>query len=211
MSQGGVRPDALGLTVLSLLGKENPAAIAVESEAGRLTYEQLDLRVNRLARYLRGLGAGPETYVAIMLPRSIDLVVAILAVLRAGAAYVPIDPEYPAERIRFVLADSGSRLLLTDRSQPNHGDLTTVFVDDLAVGAQPVDPPTVLVRPENAAYVIYTSGSTGQPKGVVVSHAAIAPDICAGCRRLSGSPPMIGCYRRHRRVLTCQCGNSSGR
>ncbi|TWP48426.1 amino acid adenylation domain-containing protein [Lentzea tibetensis] len=136
-----------------------PDAVAVVFEDVSLTYAELDARANRLAHHLIGLGAGPETRVALAMPRSADLVVAWLGVLKTGAAYVPIDPDYPAERIEFMLADAAP--LLTLRELPD------------TTGCSSTDP-GVDVPLASAAYVIYTSGSTGTPKGVVVTHSGIA-------------------------------------
>ncbi|WP_163510266.1 non-ribosomal peptide synthetase [Fodinicola acaciae] len=168
---GADRPEVRGLTLLEGLLAGRPEEIAVRGEDGELTYAALAVRVNQLAHQLRAVGAGPQAYVAIRLPRSLDLVVAILGVLAAGAAYVPVDPEYPAERIRYLLADCGAGILISDR--PADG-VVVVRPDDPAISGQSKEKPLVRVRPGDAAYVIYTSGSTGLPKGVVVEHAAIA-------------------------------------
>jgi len=136
-----------------------PHATAVVCGDVALTFVELETAANRLANRLVAAGAGPETVVGLRLPRSVDLVVALLAVLKSGAAYLPIDPGLPAERVEFLLADARPVLVLDEL-----GDLS----------AYPATDPDVLVRPENAAYVIYTSGSTGQPKGVVVGHGNLA-------------------------------------
>ncbi|MET8759982.1 non-ribosomal peptide synthase/polyketide synthase [Lentzea sp. NPDC004782] len=154
--------------VVELLEAQDPAAVAVIFEGERVTYGEFNARVNRLARALRRRGVGPESRVAVMLPRSVDLVVALWAVLKAGAAYVPIDTGYPADRIAYVLADSGAVLLVSD-----------VDVDGferIGVRAENESPENlgVVVRGDNAAYVIYTSGSTGRPKGTVNTFAGLA-------------------------------------
>ncbi|MEV7190101.1 condensation domain-containing protein, partial [Kitasatospora sp. NPDC093102] len=144
-----------------------------------LTYAQLDARANRLARLLVARGAGPERIVALALPRSVELVVAVLAVLKAGAAYLPVDPEYPADRIAYMLQDAAPLLTLTT------GEVATA----LPAGSEllVLDAPATLAdlsgqsdralalgtRPDQPAYVIYTSGSTGRPKGVVITHAGV--------------------------------------
>ncbi|MFE9774066.1 amino acid adenylation domain-containing protein [Streptomyces sp. NPDC005931] len=140
-----------------------PDRTAVVFEDTELTYAELDLRAGRLARLLAERGAAPESCVAVLLPRSENLVVTLLAVLRTGAAYLPVDPGYPAERIQYLLDDARPALVLTE----DH----PVFDEVPAGEAFAADPGTVL--PEHPAYVIYTSGSTGAPKGVVVSHASI--------------------------------------
>lgn len=175
-------PEVLGATLIDLFDaqvKRTPDALALEAEDSTLTYRELAVRANRLAHHLSESGAGPETRVAVMLPRSAGLVVAILAAVKAGAAYVPVDPEYPAERIAYILADSGSGIVITDRSMAERAGPATVVVTDApdtagAVAERGTDPPTVDLAPGNAAYVIYTSGSTGRPKGVIVEHGAIS-------------------------------------
>ncbi|MDX3745359.1 non-ribosomal peptide synthetase [Streptomyces sp. AK08-02] len=152
-----------------------PDATAVVHEETRLTYAELDARSNRLAHLLAERGAGPERLVALALPRTPDLVVAVLAVLKTGAAYLPMDPEYPAERLAFMLADADPVLLLAAdgaATEPRTGDVPVVTV------AESVNYPSSAPRlpppdPACAAYVIYTSGSTGRPKGVPVPHSNV--------------------------------------
>ncbi|MFE6775877.1 amino acid adenylation domain-containing protein [Streptomyces sp. NPDC057702] len=159
---------------------DTPDALALVDGQGHtpLTYAAFDARVGRLAALLRARGATPHTRVAIVLPRSVDLVVAVHAVQRAGAAYVPVDPDYPAERVAHMLADSAPRVTLTDAAHAPDlpADHTPLVLDTPATEAElatadPVGPPAELTG-AHPAYVIYTSGSTGRPKGVVVSHAA---------------------------------------
>ncbi|MBW4717722.1 amino acid adenylation domain-containing protein [Saccharothrix sp. SC076] len=135
-----------------------PDAVAVTFEGSHLTYRELDERANRLAHHLIATGAGPERLVALRFPRSADLVVAVLGVLKSGAAYLPIDPAYPAERIATTIADARPVAVLD-------------ALPDLS--SYPADAPDLVLRPDNAAYVIYTSGSTGKPKGVVIPHANV--------------------------------------
>ncbi|WP_281399365.1 non-ribosomal peptide synthase/polyketide synthase [Streptomyces flaveus] len=158
----------------------HPDAVAVtgEDEQGRassLTYAELNARANRLAALLRKRGAGPERFVALALPRVPDLVAAVLAVLKSGAGYLPVDPAYPAERVALLLGDTrpvvtvGTRATVTALG----GDETWLALDDEGViadlaGRDSADPAPVAA--DHAAYVIYTSGSTGTPKGVVVTH-----------------------------------------
>ncbi|MEV5576183.1 amino acid adenylation domain-containing protein [Spirillospora sp. NPDC052269] len=132
-----------------------PSAVALSFEGRSWTYAEVNAAANRLARHLVTQGAGPETFVALELPRSADMVIAVLAVLKTGAAYVPIDPDYPADRIAYVTEDAAPALTLTDIDVD--GDYSS---ENLGVE----------ISPDNPAYVIYTSGSTGQPKGVVVPH-----------------------------------------
>ncbi|WP_433337020.1 amino acid adenylation domain-containing protein [Spirillospora sp. CA-294931] len=137
-----------------------PGEIALVCGEETLTYAELNARANRLAHDLIARGIGPEDRVALVLPRTPEIVVAILGVLKAGAAYVPIDPEYPADRVASMLDDSRLAAVLRE--------------GDTAPGGRPAhDPARRALRPENAAYVIYTSGSTGRPKGVTVPHAGV--------------------------------------
>ncbi len=157
-----------------------PERTALTAGDGDLTYGELNRRANRLARHLAGLGVGPEVPVALCLERSGEAVVAILAVLKAGGCYVPLDPALPAERLRFILEDTGAPVVLTrsGMADPFAGSPAHVVLLDreaagiaaLADGDLPVE-----VSPEHPAYVIYTSGSTGRPKGVVVTHANVLP------------------------------------
>ncbi|GAA1959374.1 amino acid adenylation domain-containing protein [Amycolatopsis minnesotensis] len=144
-----------------------PTAVAVVCDGNRLTYAELDDRANRLARLLADRGVGPERRVGLLLPRSPDLVVAILAVLKAGGAYAPIDPDYPEERISFLLGDIRPEVVVATR--PVSG-VDTVVLTDAALDRLPDEGFASRCTPDNAAYVIYTSGSTGTPKGVVVTH-----------------------------------------
>jgi amino acid adenylation domain-containing protein len=158
--------------------ERTPAAVAVVCGGEELTYAELDARANGLAHHLRGRGIGAGDYVAILMQRSVELVVAELGVLKAGAAYVPIDPTFPAERVAFMVADSGSRVVLgrTGDELPELG-VERVDVDALPVSADGLD---VVLTSDAPAYVMYTSGSTGAPKGVVVPHRAIARLVVNG-------------------------------
>jgi amino acid adenylation domain-containing protein len=148
-----------------------------------VSYAELNARANRLARHLVSLGAGPEGLVALAMDRSLDMVVAVVAVLKSGAAYLPVDPAYPAERIAFMLAEAGPCAVLTTRpdGQRIPANARQVLLDDPAVAACIGRLPSgdlagaerTAALPGNAAYVIYTSGSTGRPKGVVVVHAGV--------------------------------------
>ncbi|WP_089155553.1 non-ribosomal peptide synthetase [Micromonospora sp. NBS 11-29] len=146
-----------------------PDAEAVRHGDATLTYRDLDEAANRLARVLLARGVGRSDRVGVCLPRTPDLVVALLAVLKAGAAYVPLDPAYPAARVAFMTADSGARLVLTRSDLAGRFPGPTVPVDRLDPGSDGTDP-AAPVTPEDLAYVIYTSGSTGQPKGVAIEH-----------------------------------------
>jgi amino acid adenylation domain-containing protein len=159
-----VRAPAEPPTVLPALFAEQaartPDAIAVTDGRRDLTYRQLDARSNQLGHHLRAQGTGPGDVVGIRMSRTVDLAVATLGIMKSGAAYLPLDPAYPAERLEFMLADTGAHLVV--------GDLATVD----GLDEQPecaVD--GVDVRPDDLAYVLYTSGSTGRPKGVMLTHA----------------------------------------
>lgn len=150
---------------------------AVVCGEDRLTYRELDERANRLAHHLIAEGVAPEERVAVCLERGTELVVALLGVLRAGAAYVPVDPGYPARRVAFMLEDSGARRLITQqRLVPSLPDVPVVRIDAEwgRIAGSPADPPPPRAAPGNLAYVIFTSGSTGKPKGVQIPHRALA-------------------------------------
>jgi amino acid adenylation domain-containing protein len=168
--------------------RAHPEAVALAWEGQETTYGELAARVQRLAARLRLLGVGAETVVAVALERSPELVTALLAVLAAGGAYLPLDPEHPAERLSFMLADSRASVLLTAEpllSGLPRGDLRVVLAGadagaDAGAAASPSPAtPGARPQPENLAYVIYTSGSTGRPKGVQVTHAALVNLLAA--------------------------------
>ncbi|HWS86557.1 MAG TPA: amino acid adenylation domain-containing protein [Pyrinomonadaceae bacterium] len=178
----GTRHQQLGCLheLFEQQAQRTPAAPALSFEGEELSYAELDARANQLAHHLRALGVGPESLVGVMLERSAEMVVAILAVLKAGGAYLPLDPEYPQERLSFMLADSGAQVLLTQsrlaaRIAPVGEAVRVVALDDAELlSKQPADAVTVGgMTAENLAYVIYTSGSTGRPKGVMISHRSI--------------------------------------
>nr|WTB07107.1 amino acid adenylation domain-containing protein [Streptomyces antimycoticus] len=160
---------------------KDPDAPAVAFEGGELSYAELDRRANRLAHVLCAEGAGPEGFVALALPRSQEWPAAVLAVHKAGAAYLPLDPAYPAERLAYMLSDARPGVVVTTRAiaatLPSTGSATVLVLDEEATAARvagaPDTAPQVWVSVRHPAYVIYTSGSTGRPKGVVVSHAGV--------------------------------------
>ncbi|TRT98013.1 MAG: amino acid adenylation domain-containing protein, partial [Microcystis aeruginosa Ma_AC_P_19900807_S300] len=155
-----------------------PDAVAVVFENQQLTYAELNSQANQLADYLRSLGVETEVIVGLCVERSLDIIVALIGILKAGAAYLPLDPEYPQERLQFMLEDSQVPLLLTQSSLidklPNH-QAKTVFLAEIWQEIKPMnrDNLTVKVTASNLANVIYTSGSTGKPKGVMVEHQGL--------------------------------------
>jgi amino acid adenylation domain-containing protein len=156
--------------------EKSPDAIAVVFEKTQLTYSELNRRANQLAQYLRRSGVGAEDAVAICVERSLELMVAVLAVLKAGAAYVPLDPAYPRERLSFMLADSRALVLLTqDNPIPGteHANVVCLHREWQTFVAEPEDNLHSGVSADNPAYVIYTSGSTGKPKGVQITHRGL--------------------------------------
>ncbi|WP_211904909.1 non-ribosomal peptide synthetase [Xanthomonas maliensis] len=181
-----------------------PDAIAVCHDYSELSYTELNTSANQLAHHLIALGVLPEDRVAVCLPRSIDLVVALLAVLKAGAAYLPLDTDVPAARIKVMLTDAQPRVLLAQSDASAllslQVDLQTVLLDQDAASwaCAPTQPPEIrTLHPHHPAYVIYTSGSTGTPKGVINTHAAIdnrlqwmqqAMPLDADCRVLQKTP-----------------------
>ncbi|QFZ20989.1 non-ribosomal peptide synthetase [Saccharothrix syringae] len=147
-----------------------PDRVAVDDRRRRLTYRELDVAANRLAHRLVRHGAGPGVLVGVCAERSVDLVVAVLGVLKAGAGYLPLDPRHPAARRELVLADAGCAILVGDAPR---GTGAFVSPADPALADEPATPPSTPVGADDVAYVIYTSGSTGTPKGVVVEHANV--------------------------------------
>ncbi|PEG56728.1 hypothetical protein CQY21_31130, partial [Mycolicibacterium boenickei] len=152
-----------------------PDAVAVVCEGRSLSYAELDELSNRLAHSLVENGAGPGRCVAVLLPRSVEAIVAVLAVLKAGAAYLPIDAMHPDARIEFMLGDAAPVVVVTTgalRERLDGVDLTVVDVADTAIDAQPSAAPWRPVS-DDIAYFIYTSGTTGRPKGVAITHANV--------------------------------------
>ncbi|TLP52939.1 MULTISPECIES: non-ribosomal peptide synthetase, partial [Pseudomonas] len=157
--------------------RQTPDAPAVQCAGRQLSYAQLDAQANALATVLIERGVRPETLVGIALARSLELIVGLLAIHKAGAAYVPLDPQYPAERLAYLIEDSGMALLLTTEALepqlPLPAQLPVLLLEACDLQRVAADP-GVAVAPGNLAYVIYTSGSTGQPKGVCVEHGPLA-------------------------------------
>ena len=169
-----VRLDAL----ISQQAVRTGERVAVESEDATLSYRELDARANQLAHWLQGQGVGRGDRVGLVLERSIEMVVGLLGVLKAGAAYVPLDPEYPRERLEFMLQDSRAAILLTQerlRPQLPMADARTVCLDAewSTIASESANPVEVTTDAGDPAYVIYTSGSTGKPKGAMNAHRGI--------------------------------------
>jgi len=172
---------------------KTPQATAVASAEQKMSYEELNVRSNQLAHYLRRLGIGPEARIGICMERSPQMIVALLGVLKAGAAYVPLDPKYPAERLSYMLEDSQARLLLAGQTQISAwprfaGTVISLEEQWKEIEGQSSSNPESAANPlpihaperralENLAYVIYTSGSTGKPKGVAVEHRQISNQL----------------------------------
>ena len=174
-------------TVVNLISENarlQPDALAVDDDTEQLSYAQLEQRANTLAQRLLREGVQPGDFVGILLERGASFPVCALAIQKAGAAYLPLDAEYPTERLRYMVEDSGIRVLITDRellrSKQETGGFRVehcIFYEELdfSAPAAPVD----LSTPEGNAYIIYTSGSTGAPKGAMVHHAGLL-NLCAG-------------------------------
>ncbi|WP_205660481.1 non-ribosomal peptide synthetase [Amycolatopsis antarctica] len=168
-------PDRCVHELVDARARQVPEAAALRAGNVTLSFAELTTRANQLANHLRRRGAGPGSLVAISVERGIDMVVGLLGILKAGAAYVPLDPAYPPERLAFILEDSGATILITERELaglPCSSEIETVRLDEerAPIAAQPTTAPETGVRPHDLAYVIYTSGSTGMPKGVLVEH-----------------------------------------
>ncbi|MFI0479413.1 amino acid adenylation domain-containing protein [Actinomadura sp. 9N215] len=174
-------PDAEGVhELVTARAAETPDAIAVVDGRRSLSYAALMERAGRLAAYLRTTGAGPDTVVGLCLPRGADLVTAVLAVWQAGGAYLPLDPDYPPERLAYMLTDSRAAVLVGTAAVVEDLPVRRVRVVALddpsvrrALAASTAPEPVAARRPDSLAYVIYTSGSTGTPKGVMVGHGAL--------------------------------------
>ena len=167
--------------------ERTPHAPAVSCDGTTLTYAELNSRANQLARYLISRHhAGPEDVIALALPRSAELVTAILAITKTGAAYLPVDPPYPAARMRLVMAAAGATVLLTDQATSAQvtGCVQVVMSDvAAALDTEPDTDPGIHVHPDQLAYVMFTSGSTGVPKGVAATHADVIALVADQCWR----------------------------
>ncbi|MGV9695832.1 amino acid adenylation domain-containing protein [Streptomyces sp. NPDC003470] len=192
----GVDPRATVVGRFAEQARRTPDAPALIAHGSRWTYREIDERAERMAAALRGRGIGVESRVAVCLPRTADLPVTLLAVARAGAAYVPLDPEHPAQRLRLLAADSGAALVVTSRTSGTDWPAPVVTVADLDVPADTAHPHTPaeahagphVAGPANALYVVHTSGSTGRPKGVVMHHGPTARLMHWAAQRYASAP-----------------------
>ena len=170
--------------------ERTPDAVAVVHEQQQLTYGQLNERANRLAHYLRSVGVQPGECVATALERSLELVIAELAILKCGAAYVPLDPVLPPERQAYMVKDCQARYVLSLPGGTAVSGALSIVVDDPAVCSLPGSNLGLALKSAEAAYVMYTSGSTGAPKGVVVAHGAVVNLVCNQYAQFSASDRM---------------------
>ncbi len=175
-------------TIVSLFEEQvnaNPKKVAVVFENQKLTYDELNKRSNQVARCLLRNGVKKEQLIPIFIERSVEMLIGLLGILKAGAAYVPIDTEYPVDRINYMLEDTAANIIISNKKSrvklPASATVNVIEIDNSndAVKNMPVENPAVLISSRNLAYIIYTSGSTGKPKGVMVEHQAIA-DHCFG-------------------------------
>ncbi|MEV4050237.1 amino acid adenylation domain-containing protein [Amycolatopsis sp. NPDC049688] len=183
LEAGRSAADGPGLGVLDVFAervRERPDALAVTCAGTALTYRELDTRANRLAHGLLAHGARPDARIGLCVPRGIEAVTGMLAVLKAGAAYVPLDPRYPDERLALLLEDSGATIVLTTRAARDRvpGGIPVLTLDEGWEAGRPGGAPPRRARPENLACVLYTSGSSGRPKGVLIEHRSVTR-LCA--------------------------------
>ena len=179
--------------------REHPDRIAVIAGDGELTYAGLDARVNRLANHLVSRGVGKGDYVGILLERTSHVPVSFLAVLKAGAAYVPIDPEYPEERIALMIRNAAIGVVVTEQDfaglvPEGVGTIVIDAHDEAArIAAAPATPPPVSISADDIAHVHHTSGSTGEPKGIPVTHANLANVLYAMSEVPGVTPDVVVC------------------
>lgn len=160
---------------------KNPDAIAVQLLDEKLSYAQLNTYANQLANHLIDKGVGVEVLVGICVDRSVEMLIGLLGIFKAGGAYLPLDPAYPKERLSYILQDSKVSLLITQRKLQQIQDLSTntqiILLEEIRLEEKRINNPQVDIKPHHLAYVIYTSGSTGQPKGVMIEHQSLT-DCC---------------------------------
>ena len=176
--------------------ERTPESVALVFEGESFTYAQLNRRANQLAHYLRRFGAGPEVRIGICIDRSPDMIASVLGILKAGAAYLPLDPAYPSERLAYMVKDAGVSLLVTNeslaaRAQQDGMRVIKVDSDSVLIARESEANSCCAISPDNLVYVIYTSGSTGTPKGVMVTHRSLVNYVVS-------MVPVIGLEREQR-------------
>ena len=176
-------PNVSLYELFTIQTQKTPNSIALEYVDKVVTYENLLKQTNQLSHYLKEQGLVPGDFIAVSMPRSPELVISLLAIMQCGAAYLPLDPEYPTDRLEFMLNDSKAKVLLTTKtlsvSLPTLSP--TIFIDD-AIGVlnqYATSPLTIEVLPDDTAYLLYTSGSTGMPKGVPITHKNLVNFLCS--------------------------------
>ncbi|MGN7996791.1 non-ribosomal peptide synthase/polyketide synthase, partial [Chitinophaga sp. 22308] len=174
-----LQPDKTALDLFAACVANAPDAPAVLQGDSMLTYKALDERSSQLARYLQDKGVTAETLVPVFINRTPEMIIAVMGILKAGGAFVPVDPEYPAERVQYMLSDTGATLLISNRATiqrlqvKQQPDVILLDDEQHIIDAYPVTQPATCPSPDQLAYVIYTSGSTGRPKGVMVEHRGV--------------------------------------
>ncbi len=172
-------PDCLVQNFFEKQAKLQPGETAIISKSQNLTYRELDEQANKLSAYLIHLGVVPGDVVGVYMERSTEIVISILGILKSGCCYLPMDPSFPVERLRYMFEDSGSKVLISQRSLQDKFEYFTnasfVIIDDVRsiINTYPSDKPDIKSDPHALAYILYTSGSTGKPKGVKVHHQAV--------------------------------------
>ena len=204
-------PAASVPELIAAQAERTPDAVAVVSGDVHVSYGELDVRANRLACCWRGAGAGPERVVAVVMERSVELVTALLGVLKSGAAYLPVDPGYPAERVAWMLADAGAVCVLTGGGRWRRADGLGRAAGGAGLAAAALRAGAgARWRRGSWRMCCYTSGSTGRPKGVCVPHGGIVNRL-VWMQGVFGLGGRDWCCRRRRLRLMCRCGSFSGR
>ena len=170
--------------------EKNPCKVALVFKGETLTYKELNEKANQVARKLVSKGVKADSVVGIMVERSFDMIISIIGVLKAGGAYLPIDPDYPAERIKYMLADSGAEILVTKNRFLHYVsfDKESIYIDDEEIYEADKSNLNIVNTPRNLAYVIYTSGSTGEPKGAAIEHKSVNNFIQGIINKIDFSP-----------------------